>query len=67
MATFHEANQVRLKLKMELYGYAWYNSSSVVSASDGYSVLITVNRLSNEVKKLINPITDGVEVKVEVN
>lgn len=65
MATFKEANQVRLSLKMKLSQYAWYNSSHVTSDSDGYSVVVEVSQIDNNVRKIISPVIDGVDIKVE--
>lgn len=66
MATFKEANQVRIGLKMKLSQFAWYSSSAVVSEKDGYAVVILVNKLDNGVRKLITPVIDGVGVKAEL-
>jgi hypothetical protein len=65
MATFMEANRVRLELKMKLSNYAWYHSSAVITESDGYGVIIVVERLDNQVRKLIPPVSNGVSVKTE--
>lgn len=65
MSTFHEANQVRLALKMKLSQYAWYNSSVVLSSEDGYSILVRVKQVDNKVRKIIAPVIDGVSIKVE--
>lgn len=66
MVTFSMANQVRLSLKMKLSQYSWYKSILVVSDSDGYSVIINVKRLDNQIRKLISPVVSGVSVKTEV-
>jgi hypothetical protein len=66
MTNFFEANQVRLALKMKLSAYSWYNSSTVVSHDDGYSVVIGVKRLDNQVRKLVPPVVNGVSIKTEV-
>lgn len=66
MATFSEANQARLALKMKLSMYSWYNSSSVVSEADGYSVVIGVKRLDNQIRKIITPVLNGVSIKAEI-
>ena len=65
MATFMEANRARLELKMKFSNFAWYNSSSIVSETDGYAVLITVERITNQVRKLIPPVVNGVSIKTE--
>jgi len=66
MSNFSEANQARLVLKMKLSVYAWYNSSTVVSEEDGYSVIIGVKHLDNQVRKLIPPVVNGISVKTVV-
>lgn len=66
MSTFSDANQVRLILKMKLSQYAWYSSSTVLSISDGFGVVIGVKRVDNAVRKLVPPVVEGVSVKVEL-
>jgi hypothetical protein len=66
MATFSDANQVRLMLKMKLSQYAWYSSSMVIPELDGYSVVVTVTKLDNHVRKIISPVINGVSIKTEV-
>jgi len=66
MVTFSMANQVRLSVKMKLSQYAWYSSSLVVPESDGYSVIVSVKRLDNQIRKIISPVVNGVSVKTEV-
>lgn len=66
MVSFSVANQVRLMLKMKLSHYGWYKSSLVVPEPGGYSVVVTVKRLDNQIRKLISPVIEGVSVKTEV-
>ena len=66
MATFKEANNVRIALKMKLSVHSWYCSSSVVTEADGYSVVIVVKRLDNQIRKHITPVVSGVSVKAEI-
>lgn len=66
MATFKEANQIRLSLKMKFSQYSWYSASMVASETDGYSVVITVSHLDNKVRKLISPVVNDVSIKVEL-
>jgi hypothetical protein len=66
MTCFFEANQARLALKMKLSQYSWYNSSTVISEDDGYSVIIGVKVLNNQVRKLVPPVVNGISVKTEV-
>lgn len=65
MSTFKEANQVRIALKMKLSQFSWYNSSSVLSVEDGYTVVVVVKHIDNVVRKQVPPVVDGVSVKVE--
>ncbi len=65
MATFREADQVRLALKMKLHFHAWYKSSTVVPDNDGYSVIVGVKHLDNQVRKIISPVLNGVAIKVD--
>lgn len=66
MTNFFEANQARLVLKMKLSAYSWYSSSTVISETDGYSVVIGVKVLDNQVRKLIPPVVNGISVKTAV-
>jgi len=66
MATFKEANQVRLMLKMKLHEYSWYSSSLVVLDNDGYAVIINVNILDNKVRKLVPQVVNDVSIKIEL-
>lgn len=66
MATFLEANLARTTLKMKLSNYSWYNWSTVIVTSDGFSILINVKRINNSIRKIIPPIITGVITKVEV-
>jgi len=65
MSTFKEANQVRLALKMKLSQYSWYISSTVIVDNEGYSVLIVVKHVDNNVRKIISPVINGVGIKTE--
>jgi len=66
MITFRDANQARMALKMKLSVYGWYGSSMIISGQDGYSVLVLVKRLDNQVRKVISPVYNGVSVRVEL-
>ena len=66
MATFAEANRVRMGLKMKFSNYAWYNWSTVSSNKNSYVVLINVSRIDNHIRKIIPPVVEGVEVKTEI-
>lgn len=66
MSTFKEANSARVSLKMKLSQHFWYTASRVIADSDGYSVVISVKKLDNQVRKLIPPVVDGVDIKTEL-
>lgn len=65
MATFTEANQVRLALKMKLSQYAWYSSSRIFASNDDFAVLVYVKQIDNTVRKVIPPVIDSISIKVE--
>ena len=65
MATFHEANQARLELKMKLSNYCWYDSSAVIINNDGFGIVIIVDVVDNKVRKVIPPTINGVSIKTE--
>ncbi len=65
MATFKEANQARVSLKMTLSEHAWYKNSVVVSHNDDYSIIVNVKHLDNQVRKICPQLVLGVEIKIE--
>ncbi len=66
MTLFKEANQVRLQLKMKLSNYSWYSSSRLATEADGYSIVIAVRKLDDQVRKIIPQVLDGVSIKAEL-
>jgi hypothetical protein len=66
MATFKEANQIRVALKMKLSFFSWYNASTIFSGNGDYYVVINVKKLDNFVRKQIPPVIDGVTIKTEL-
>lgn len=64
MATFKDANQVRVNLKMKLSCYSWYLSSSVLMAPNNYFVGINTSKIDNSVKKIVPNQVDGVDIKL---
>jgi hypothetical protein len=66
MATFGEANQVKYSLKMRLINYSWFKAATVVSCGDGYEVIITTSKIDNSVKKIVSPVLNGINVKLEL-
>ena len=65
MATFKEANQVRLGLKMKLSHYDWYVSSTVINSNEDYAVLITTKQIDNNVRKIVPTVINSVDIKTE--
>lgn len=66
MVSFKEANQARLALKMKLINHSWYKNSGIITDGDDYIVVIIVTKLDNQVRKIIPPLVDGVQIKTEV-
>lgn len=66
MATFNEANQARLRLKMKLSEYSWYSSSAVISDDASYAVAVIVKTIDNSVRKVIPPVVNGVSVRTDL-
>lgn len=66
MNTFSDVNQIRLKLKMKYSQYSWYSSSRVMPDGDSYSIIVSVHKLDNQVRKIIPPVINGVSVRAEV-
>jgi hypothetical protein len=66
MNTFSDANQTRLMLKMKYSQYSWYSSSRVMPDGDNYSIIVSVHKLDNQVRKIVPPVVNGVSVKMEV-
>jgi len=65
MASFNEANQAKLSLKMKLHFYAFYNGAAVIIGSDGnFEVMIFVRGLDDKVRKTIPTVHLGVNVQV---
>lgn len=66
MATFGEANQLKSALKMKLINYAWFRTANVVTCDDGYQIIIVASKIDNTVKKIVAPVINGVNVKLEL-
>jgi hypothetical protein len=66
MTNFFKVNQIRLRLKMKLAQYSWYNSSVILLSDEGFSIVIHVKKIDNTVRKLIPQVIDGASVKVEL-
>lgn len=66
MATFTEAEQARLSLKMNLSHYAWHNGSSIAYEEGDFIIILQVSKLNNDMKKIIPIVHNGVSVRVDV-
>ncbi len=66
MATFKEANQVRLALKMKLSQHAWYHSTQVLPDDGDYYILVLTNSLNNHVRKIIPQVISNINIKTEL-
>jgi hypothetical protein len=66
MNTFSDVNQVRLMLKMKYSQYSWYSSSRVMPDGDSYSIIVSVYKLDNQVRKIVPPVVNGIGVKLEL-
>ena len=66
MASFFEANKVRLSLKMKLSQYCWYNSSAILMENNGFYVNIKVSKINNHIRKIVPSIINGVPIKINL-
>lgn len=64
MATFNEANQAKLSLKMILHFYAWFNSIVVIMEDTGYSVMVFVDKVDDKIRKIIPAFHKGVDIQI---
>lgn len=65
MATYMEANQARLALKMKLNVYYWYNTATIASSDGEYHVIVCVKKINDKIRKIIPQVYNGVFVKTE--
>ena len=66
MNTFSDVNQVRLMLKMKYSQHSWYSSSRVMPDGDSYSIVISVYKLDNQVRKVVPPVVNGISIRCEL-
>lgn len=66
MATFQEANQARVKLKMKLSDYYWYSSSEVLFDEGDYYVRVLVKNFDKNVKKKIPFFVNEVFIRADL-
>lgn len=66
MATFSEANRVRLSLKMKLSQYWWYGSSTIISEQGDYTISVSVKKIDNQVRKSVPQVFEGVSVRMSL-
>lgn len=66
MATFGEANQAKLSLKMTLSNYAWYNNIIVAPDGDDWCIVVGVAIMNPTIRKVVPIVHNFVTVKVDV-
>ena len=66
MATFFQANQVRLAIKMMLSKYAWFAGTLVVPTKEDFLVLVQVHKIDDGIRKVIPVVKDGIEIKTDI-
>ena len=66
MATFMEANQARLALKMKLGMHYWYNTVAVANGDGEFHVVVYVKKIDDKIRKTVPQVYNGVSVKTEV-
>lgn len=64
MATFSEANQAKLSLKMMLHFYSFFNSIAVITEDTGYGVMVFVDKIDTKIKKIIPTVHKGVSIQI---
>jgi len=68
VASFNEANQARLALKMRLSQLAWYSSSWLEMDAGDWIVVVNVNgKVDDRIRKEVSPVFNGVEVRTTNN
>jgi hypothetical protein len=63
MATFQEADKVRMQLKKKLINFSWYLTSEVENNSNDHIVIVKTSRKNSLVKKFIPHTLNGVTIK----
>lgn len=66
MITLRDVNMLRTSLKVKFSNYSWYVGSMIIPSSGSYTIIVNVNNLNNRVRKVIPPVIDGVDIKIEV-
>lgn len=66
MITLRDANMLRTSLKVKFSNYSWYVGSMIIPNTGGYTIIVNVKDLNNRVRKVVPPVIDGVDIKVEV-
>ena len=63
MTTFKEANQIRVRLKMQLSDYSWYSSCSILTSNDSdYYIAVFVKNSNSKIKDIVpNIVPDNVK------
>jgi hypothetical protein len=66
MASYFEANKVRLSLKMKLSQHCWYKSSLLLIENGSFYVNVGVSKINKYIKSLIPSTINGVSVKIHL-
>jgi hypothetical protein len=66
MATFFEARQICLALKMQLSKYAWFGGTMVLPAKEDFLVVVQVHRIDDGIRKVIPVVKDGIEIRTDL-
>lgn len=67
MITFFEANQLKAGLKMKYVNYSWFKSIDIKTCDDGYELVVLVSKIDNAIKKIVSPVTKGVNVRLMID
>ena len=66
MATFQEANQLKSSLKMKFINYSWFRTINVIAGNDGYDVVVITGKIDNSIRKIVAPVINGINNKLEL-
>jgi hypothetical protein len=67
MITFFEANQLKAGLKMKYVNYSWFKAIDIKTCEDGYELVVLVSKIDNVIKKIVSPVTKGVNVRLMID
>lgn len=64
MTSFSEANQAKLALKMSLHLHSFFKTILITSEDNEYSVIVFVDQLNDNVRKIVPNVHNGVSIKL---